>query len=244
MRTRAMTSLCVLVCCGTSTQAAPSIDLFGANPSTELVDFGVCQGTVMPRGFPLQLFIYAHLGGLAPEMGGAAFFCRESGPNGEDRNNIFVPVSNGGLGWQAPAFENPAAAVTVGFPFVATGTPPNLVHQAAIAWSVDPVTGVDCQHGDADAPPGHVWLYAISIFKTTLGDPIPADTYLRVSAADPPVREGMECPILILCDTPAFTAVCVTGGEFIVNPSARNCTVAIETRSWGSIKTLYRDTVQ
>ena len=211
------------------------IDIFGVNPSTGQVDFGVCQGSVVPEGAPLRLSIYAHLGGRAPEMSGASnLFVFERGPNGENRNNIFVPVAQGGLGWSASSSPNSLAAVSVGDPFLATGTPPNTAQQrAAVAFDT-------CQHGDADAPPGYIRLYDVVISKSTPGGEIPVDTYLWIGFGLPPGEPMFNCPKLILCDAPTWTVVCVPGGQFIVNPSSRSCTVAVETKPWGSIKALYR----
>jgi hypothetical protein len=95
MRTRVIAALgagLVLVAGAISAEAAPSIEMFGINPNSGRVDFGVCQGSVVPGGAPLRLSIYAHLGGRAPETAGAGhLFVFERGPNGEDRNDIFVP---------------------------------------------------------------------------------------------------------------------------------------------------------
>ena len=241
MRLRATTAWMGLVLVGAATaQSAPSIDLFGVNATTGQVDFARCQGSVVPGGEPLRLSIYARLGGLLQELSGAEFFVYERGPNGEDRNNIFVPVAQGGLGWSVSVVPNPLAFATTGNPFLETGTPPNTDKRAQIAFMLDQNTGEGCQRGDADSPPGMVKLYDVTIQKTTTGNPIPDDTYLWVGPGAPPGSPNFQCPLFLRCDIPTTGKSCVAGGQFIVNPASRDCSVAVAPKPWGSIKALYR----
>ena len=246
MRMRAIAALgagLVLVAGAMAAQAAPpNQDIFGTNPDTGFVDFGKCQDAVIPRGVPMSVAIYVRLGGAAAGgISGAELFVQERGPTGTNIP-VFVPVASGGLGWSVSVIPNPLAAATTGNPFLETGTPPNTDKRAGIAFSVDPVTGEGCQHGDADAPPGMVKLYDVSIFKNTTGGAIPNDTYLWIGPGIPPSNQNFNCPLVTLCDSPIFTSVCLPsgGGQFIVNPTTRQCTVGTEPKAWSAVKEMYR----
>ena len=76
--------------------------------------------------------------------------------------------------------------------------------------------------------------------------------YVRVVAPNPPTNPNCPCPFLLQCNSPIYTPFCVTGGAFIINPIyscgavenatwvSAGCTVAVENRTWGSVKGLYR----
>ena len=238
----------VLVVGAIAAQAAPAIDIFGTNPDTGLTDFGRCEDAVIPRGLPMNISVFVKLEGLGG-ISTAEFFIKERGPLGEDRNNIFVPVASGGLGWTAAVFPNAQAAVVIGNPFTVSGSPPDTFKRYSLAFSVNgPLPSDGCQTGDADAPPGYVRIFDSSISKSTTGNAIPPDTYFVVSAGDPPGSPNFPCPLVTLCNAPVFTAVCVgTGqglaaqsGQFIVNPTTRTCTVATQPKAWSEVKSLYR----
>jgi len=36
-----------------------------------------------------------------------------------------------------------------------------------------------------------------------------------------------------------YTAVPVYGGQFIINPTTRHCTVGVEEKSWSGVKSLF-----
>jgi hypothetical protein len=114
--------------------------------------------------------------------------------------------------------------------------------RADIDFTVNPQTGEGCQRGDADAPPGYVKLYDVVISKSTLGNAIPVDTYFGTGPGFPPRQGPVNCPLLLLCDAPSYSGVCVTTwpSQFIVNPSSRSCSVAVETKPWGTIKAMFR----
>ena len=178
-------------------------------------------------------------------IAGAEFFVREHGPAG-NRIHVFEPVASGGLGWQVSVFPNPAAAITLGNPFTVSGTPPNTDERYGIAFNVTgPSPSQGCQVGDADAPPGYVRLVDASISALAAGIPIPPDTYFRIEVGLPPGAPVFNCPQVTQCDAPVFRTVCVGGegghgGEFIVNPTTRACTVATTLRAWSEVKALYR----
>ena len=187
----------------------------------------------------MNISIFARLGGAAANgIAGGEFFVPERGPSGNNIN-VFVPVASGGLGWSVSVFPNPSATVARGNPFLETGTPPNTDQRAGIAWAVDPQTGEGCQQGDADAPPGYVRLYDASISKSTIGNPIPPDIYFWVIFGRPPGDH--PCVLLTLCDPPTYTEICMFfGGQFIVNPSTRTCTVPAQPLTWGKVKAMFR----
>ena len=64
------------------------------------------------------------------------------------------------------------------------------------------------------------------------------DETLGVGPKIPPSNPNFQCSLITQCDAPAFTALCVPGGEAFMN-STRDCTVAVEESSWSEIKSLY-----
>ena len=242
MRMRAIAALgagLVLVVGALAAQAAPSIDLFGSNPDTGLTDFGICQDAVAPRGLPMNISCFAKLGGLAG-ISGAEFFIRERGPTGQDIR-VFESTASGGLGWSAAVFPNGLATAVLGSPFQPTGSSPDITRRYNISFGVTgPNPSDGCQVGDADAPPGYIRLFDASISKSTLGGAIPPDTYMWVGPGDPPSNPQQPWVLFRLCDAPIYTAVQVEGGQFIINPSTRTCTVAVQQKAWSAVKELYR----
>jgi hypothetical protein len=113
------------------------------------------------------------------------------------------------------ANANPAANLTIGNP---------LTGGCNIAFP-------DCQTGGGT---GHVLLYTINGFAS--GDAVP-QTYLSILKHTTPSRPDLQCPLLVLCDAPVYTQVCVGGGQAIVNGVP--CTVAVEPKSWSQVKSLY-----
>jgi hypothetical protein len=53
-----------------------------------------------------------------------------------------------------------------------------------------------------------------------------------------PSNVNFQCPVVNQCDAPAFTAVCVPGGEAFIN-SQRDCTVAVQEKTWSEVKNLF-----
>lgn len=47
-------------------------------------------------------------------------------------------------------------------------------------------------------------------------------------------------PLLVKCDAPVYTLVPVSGGQAFLNHPDRVCTVSVESRSWGTVKSLFR----
>lgn len=241
MRMRAIAALgagLVLIVGAIAVQAAPSIDIFGTNPDTGLTDFGLCQDSVAPRGLPMNISVFVKLGGLSG-IAGAEFFIAERNIQGANVP-VFDTVANGGLGWSVAVTPNALATATLGNPFTQTGVSPDIVRRYNISFPVTgPLPSDGCQAGDADAPPGYVRLIDASISKSTTGNAIPPDTYMYVKAGVPP-SGAQNCQLVNLCDPPVFTAQCVQGGQFIVNPTTRTCAVATQPKAWSAIKEMYR----
>ncbi|MFQ5600134.1 MAG: hypothetical protein ACE5G2_06230 [Candidatus Krumholzibacteriia bacterium] len=110
---------------------------------------------------------------------------------------------------------NPLATIALGDPWGLPG--------ASISFGT-------CQTG------GSVNLYTVTVI---LLNPIPAtDATISVVPRNPPTNPEFNCSLLNLCDDPAFTAVCVPGGQAFIN-SIRDCTVAVEETTWSGVKSLY-----
>ena len=72
-----------------------------------------------------------------------------------------------------------------------------------------------------------------------------ADKVFTVMHKFPPSSPnfGLLGPVAIRCDGPVFTAVKISGGYYVANPSAsppKACRVAVAPQTWGSVKGLYR----
>jgi len=65
------------------------------------------------------------------------------------------------------------------------------------------------------------------------------DVALEVGSKIPPRGPDFNCPLVLQCDAPVFTAVCVQGGRSLVN-SSDLCTISVASSSWGAVKSLYR----
>jgi hypothetical protein len=86
-----------------------------------------------------------------------------------------------------------------------------------------------------------VLLYTLDVVPTTEVQ----DAVLRVRGGAPPTNADFPCPWFGLCDQalgmPLYTKRCLETPIFIINPSPGNdCRTAVEPRTWGEIKHLYR----
>jgi hypothetical protein len=99
----------------------------------------------------------------------------------------------------------------------------------------NPLTGgvnlasATCQSG----PGGVLLLYSISGFATSAV----SNQYLSVQRHTNPSNPNYLCPLMVLCDIPVYTKVCVNGGVAIINGG--QCTVGVEPASWSAVKALY-----
>jgi hypothetical protein len=66
------------------------------------------------------------------------------------------------------------------------------------------------------------------------------EVHLATLAYQPPVAPGLDCPVLTLCDSPAFSVLCVQGTAACINASAGCCLVGVEPTQWSGLKSLYR----
>ncbi len=204
-----------------------AIDLFGTIadiPSAlkENTDFGRCSGVTRSQFggiiIDISVHIYARLrGASAAGITGAEFYV---------------------LGWEAIAAQgftvsesfNPAALFVLGAASKPSGNLGN-TRRVNVVFSTcmpNPMIGGE-----------FVFLGAITAQGIGVGD-IPANTYLSVVAGDPPPNPNFRCPLFTRCDAPSYSIVCVTGGEFIINPDGRDCTVAVGEQTWSKVKSLYR----
>ena len=88
---------------------------------------------------------------------------------------------------------------------------------------------------------GIVLLYTLDVVPTTEVQ----DVVLQVRGGAPPTNADFQCPWFSLCDRalglPLYTKRCLETPLFIINPSpGSDCITAVEPRSWGDVKALYR----
>jgi hypothetical protein len=96
-----------------------------------------------------------------------------------------------------------------------------------------------CQMGNG----GVVLLYTISFFVTSQR----SDVHLEVRQSTTPRRPEFQCPVLFLCDAPAFTGMCVPGRPGLINSPSPcclecvpgYCNVPTQPRTWSEVKKLY-----
>jgi len=114
-------------------------------------------------------------------------------------------------GWFNSATANPVGTVALGNPI-----------------------GGGCNLGFSSCQSGAlVLLYTINSFATTSLSNL---TY-RVLPHSTPSNPFFPCPLLVICDAPDYTKVCVPGGTAFVNGGA--CTVGVAPTSWTGVKALY-----
>lgn len=79
-----------------------------------------------------------------------------------------------------------------------------------------------------------VLLYTVSTFPTS----VPAGEIVwKVMAHNNPSNPLYNCPLLVGCDAPVYTKICVSGGEAFLN--GRPCTVGVDQTTWSQVKSLY-----
>jgi hypothetical protein len=115
-------------------------------------------------------------------------------------------------GWFVSPSPNPAANV-------------NLIHANGIGTGAN-IAFPSCQTGSM------VLLYTLSGFATS--NP---STRIVIDRHTFPSNPNFSCPVLVLCDAPTFTTICVPGGQGILNGVP--CTVGVEQQSWSGVKELF-----
>ena len=203
-----------------------SIDLFFVN--TGVVDLGACQGnTLFFAGAigQIQISMKMRLGGAtAGGVSGVEGFLEFSNPLPAPWAAQILPATGALATGDWFNASDPSGSGT------ADTFRGNIVYSGILIPS-------DCP----DPVDGFVDMGTITVSGTAPFVNIPNDTYLQVVTADPvsvPACTGSL--IATLCDAPVFTAVCITGGAFIINPLVESCLVGTEDVNWGGIKSLYR----
>jgi hypothetical protein len=124
-------------------------------------------------------------------------------------------VENFPSSWFANVVPNPAANIVLGGP---------LSGGVNIAFPV-------CQ---APSASGAVTLFTVNYFAVTLVD----HHVLQVEAHSTPNNPSFNCPLVVLCDDPFFTKLCVAGGRAAFNFPGFD-QPAVETTTWSTLKALY-----
>ena len=78
-------------------------------------------------------------------------------------------------------------------------------------------------------------LYSVQIVSFSA---LLANKVLSVDAHTTPSNVNFACALVNKCDAPAFTAVCVAGGQGFINGGG-NCSVAVEDVTWSKVKNLF-----
>ena len=128
------------------------------------------------------------------------------GTTGAEFRQVGTPA-----GWFMNPTANPGSGLSIGNP-IAGG--------ANIAFPV-------CQSGAG----GVVLLYTVSGFATTLVEDHP----LSIDRHSTPSNSNFSCPLLVLCDAPVYTKICVQGGYALINYD----NLGVEPASWSSVKGLF-----
>jgi hypothetical protein len=105
-----------------------------------------------------------------------------------------------------------------------------------MTWAVSGPGDSDCQR-DPLVLLGIVDLTSSFGFSTNFVN----NQTITVVGGAPPSNAAFACPVLLLCNYPSFTMVCVSGGQLIINPEGVvSCPVAVEQVTWTQVKHLYR----
>ncbi len=83
------------------------------------------------------------------------------------------------------------------------------------------------------APPVH--LFTITV--TNQGDAI-GNRIIRIERHTMPANPMYSCPLLVVCDPPEYSVVCVSGGSAFLN-GADECEIAVDHVTWSKVKALY-----
>ncbi len=236
MRLRAIAAVFMtLAMSATPVFAGPNgaVDIFNVpimpDASAGPVDFGACQAnatTVFGVLGKFAIAIYARQAGTtAAGISGAEFYV--SGLEPAD-----LPT-----GWTKSFIPAPGLLVVgdVDDPHMGGVSGTDIIRRGNLTWTVDGPTDADCQMTSL------TFLGRIEV-QSPFGQPVITGTRrIRILAGNPPGNPTQDCPALVFCNFPIFDTTCVTGGEFILNPAPPNtCSVAVEDKTWGSVKGLYR----
>lgn len=192
-----------------------------------------CQ-QILPCGQTSVIYVYALLEGASlPGINGAEYKVQIGVDDLPDPGWIFVETFD-------------PLAVVVGGAFTPEDGAATL-RGVGVLWPT-------CQMGDG----AKVLLETVLVFNTQNCD-TNVELPLEVVAHDTPSNDLLRCPNFILCNPPTYSRVCLgsnvvecpnpgplginafcsTSGEAFLN-GARDCTVAIQPKSWTAVKELYR----
>jgi len=193
------------------------------------VDFGACQASPTLIGNDVSKFaiaIYARqTGQTAAGISGAEFYVAG------------LEAANLPAGW-TKSFTPAASLLMIGDvddPHTAGPSGTDLIRRANFTWTVAGPADPDCQMTSL------TFLGRIEC-ASPFGQPaIPGVHRFRIVAGGPPAQPYDPCPALVFCNFPIFDTICVTGGEFILNPSGQDqCSVGVASQTWSQAKGLYR----
>ncbi len=105
---------------------------------------------------------------------------------------------------------------------------PNAVERGGI------VTYPQCQNAKL-VPILQVVLLAVGATEN-----VARNTVIRVKSTYPAVSPELACPVLTICDSTAFTKVCVAAEGMVINSDPPLCPeLAVAPSSWGQVKALF-----
>lgn len=153
-----------------------------------------------------------------------------------------VPANGFGTLYINVILAGPAAGGISGAEFRVVGFPPgwfaictpNPAIGNILGWPLDEAGGIAFSAPCSGAASSCLNLFTCRVFAVSEVH----DRVLSVERRLPGCCPGSPCPLVWLCDAPAFTRLCVTGGQAILNPSS-GCEVAVERRTWSTVKRLY-----
>jgi hypothetical protein len=94
-------------------------------------------------------------------------------------------------------------------------------------------TAFPCPEGDSYV------LYSVLVIASAVEENLQFELRNR----EPPTNPNFDCPLLVICDSPFFTLICVETVPCFVNSSApRKCEfpVAVSGSTWSGVKSLFR----
>jgi hypothetical protein len=86
-----------------------------------------------------------------------------------------------------------------------------------------------------------VTLLQVRLFAVGATEDVATNTRVRLVQAYPWESAETACPLLTLCDSPAFTKICITAEDLVINAQPPICPpLPVSHATWGQVKALYR----
>jgi hypothetical protein len=234
MKTRAIGAMIlVLVSAAAPALAADgSVELFNvtinSNGSAGAVDFNACQA-------PVTVLFNGLLGRVS-----IAVYARLSGATLAGMSGIEMYLDGLEVGTDLPAGWSVVPTFAANLLIVGELAAPH-TQGGEIRRRVNATWTVDLGPNDPNCQKDPLVFIARVDLSSPIGSPsLPNDLVVTAGAGDPPNNPNFNCPVLFLCDNPIFTPNCATGSRFVINPVNESCMNAIEERSWGAVKALFR----